>query len=1047
MSIAKEKYQAHNAGHTVIAYAESTKNIITGGNDGVIRVFPPCEKGLILTPKSIESYQTGTRWIAVNKGKFAVASEDNSVCLYNIKEKKFENILYRCTLPARCVDFTADGSKIAIASEYEEFGIIKVEMPIHIVNMLNPKEVYHLKENTDSVKAASTGCDGSIRIWDLRHGEARHFQNIFGQIPIAEPDERQFPIAWHPSSKFFVLPGWLNEIVKVTKADGKWKYETIFKDAHTKAICVLQWSHNGKYLATAGLDSQLNVWEVKSQQPSWRYRTETPVTSLVWISNKTIAYADGMGVLRVWNPFGDELSEHESEQEETTLIEDESKEVSDDDASDEEEIKKKFKKTKIDYDEDNKMIEDEYFLDDFVVGDDEEGTSTKLDKSLNEKPQVNVISFDMPKPFHPGATPFRNKQRYLGCNLYGFVSSLDSDTHSTVLVSFVDQTVNRTYHFQDIYSFSMSCIGLHGVLHAAKSSEGNNPVISYKYIGSVADKCEWHMDLPLDEDIIGIALSAKGPIVATEAGFVRFFDNTGIQTEIFHLKSIVCMAAQGDFAIFVNGVEGNLYNVTTRSFIIQTGRLPIDSKSRLTWVGFAQEGYPVIYNSEGLLSILYMVRTPNQCRWVPVLNTKQLPQSRANLITYWPVGLSGNSFRCVICKKGEKYPPYPLPSVDEVILQIPILHLEKTNCQLEEKCVSWIIITKIMRTRIRTDFEYQEAEANGELDSRKEEFRKKTLENDKQVLQLVLTALKENKLERAFSLTTMLGSDKGIDGAIMIAEQRNLLALADRIRLFKDTKKQQEQNQANNVPQQVYSAISTTIRENFQETTKPCNLNHNSISNGSSTYKSSLKRTHHDSSEPEEAPKIPPKHETSSSSPSIFKKKFSEKKAKIAKENPIAKMAHMDPEKMKNLFPPSKSKENPQKSSLTSIAEDDKIPKNKKQSTLFGYNGKKEDKDAKDADNNNQSKITNQHDNEKDNDNSDVYDDTQMDIDHQNSEEKSKSPEDTNNHDDDKALMVCVNPNNNTDKDTTTNSGSGSSSIDPNNMKSSQLDMFKFHGK
>ncbi|CAG8470293.1 5861_t:CDS:10 [Ambispora leptoticha] len=960
MSAAKEKYQAHNAGHTVVAYAKSTKNIITGGNDGVIRVFPPCEKGLIVTPKSIESYQAGTRWIAVNRGKFVVASEDNSVCLFNIKEKKFETILYRCTLPARSVDFTADGSKIAIASEYEGFRITN-EMAIHIVNMLNPKEVYHLKENTSSVKAVafdpmggflvSTGCDGSIRIWDLRHGEARHAQNIYGQIPMTEPDERHFPIAWHPSSKFFVVPGWLSDIIKVTKIDEKWKHENIFKD----------WSPNGKYLATAGLDSQLNVWEIKSQQPSWRYRTETPVTSLVWISNKTIAYVDGVGVLRVWNPFGDEFSEYENE-------------------------------------EDNKMIEDEYFLDDFVVsdGDDE-------DKRLNEKPQANVISVDMPKPFHPGATPFRNKQRYLGCNIYGFVSSLDSDTHSTVLVSFIDQTINRSYHFRDIYNFSMSCIGPHGVLHAAKSSEGNNAVISYKYIGGVSSKCEWNMNLPLEEDLIGkqsIALSAKGPIVATEAGFVRFFDNTGIQTDIFHLKSIICMAAQGDYAIFISGIEGK-----TQSFIIQTGRLPIDSKSQLMWVGFAQEGYPAIYNSDGLLSILYMVHIPNQCRWVPVLDTKQLPQSRANLITYWPVGLSGNTFRCIICKRGEKYPPYPLPSIDEITLQIPILHLEKTNCQIEEK---------IIRTRIMTDFEYQEAEARGELDSRKEEFRKKTLENDKPILQLVLNAFKEHNLERAYSLATMLGSDKGIDGAIMIAEQRNLLALADRIRLFKDEKKQREQSQVNNDTQPVYTVIST-IQERCQETTKLCNLDHN-LSNDSNMYKSSLKRTHHESSEPEEASKVAPKHETSlPSSSSIFKKKSSEKKGKIAKDNPIAKMAHMDPEKMKNLFQPVKSKENSQKASLTSIAENDKIPKNKKQSTLFGYSGKKEDKDAKD--NNDQSKITSQQGKEKDNDNDGGHDDSPMDIDQHNSEEKTKFLEDINKNDDEASTK-----------------------------SSSQLDMFKFHG-
>lgn len=111
---------------------------------------------------------------------------------------------------------------------------------------------------------------------------------------------------------------------------------------------------------------------------------------------------------------------------------------------------------------------------------------------------------------------------------------------------------------------------------------------------------------------------------------------------------------------------------------------------------------PAMYDSNGLLSILDRFRRPSQARWVPILDTTTLTRRQGKDESYWPVGVSGTFFMCLILKvlsssyclcsahllhlQGrEAYPGFPRPLIQELELQIPLLNLNIPQGQMEER--------------------------------------------------------------------------------------------------------------------------------------------------------------------------------------------------------------------------------------------------------------------------------------------------------------------------------------------------------------------------
>ena len=91
----------------------------------------------------------------------------------------------------------------------------------------------------------------------------------------------------------------------------------------------------------------------------------------------------------------------------------------------------------------------------------------------------------------------------------------------------------------------------------------------------------------------------------------------------------------------------------------------LSADDSVTWVGFSQEGDPVVAFLSGPLYVLKRSSSTSQggrghC-WMPVFNFKQHLSSKSDRI--WIVGLAGKQLRAIYCKASKFPAQLPKPIV------------------------------------------------------------------------------------------------------------------------------------------------------------------------------------------------------------------------------------------------------------------------------------------------------------------------------------------------------------------------------------------------
>lgn len=385
------------------------------------------------------------------------------------------------------------------------------------------------------------------------------------------------------------------------------------------------------------------------------------------------------------------------------------------------------------------------------------------------------------KAFQPGSTPSTNSRRYLAFNLLGTICSADSETHSTIDVSFHDKS-RRAFHFTDHYNYSIAVLGEFGAAFACESAASTPSTIYFRPSDSVMNSGDWTIQLNGTESAKSIAVTKWGVVVATDLNYLRFYSYGGLQTKIRCLPGPVVSMAGSDRFLFVVYHSGSVLHGEQamscmlldldRKVTLVKDRLPISPGSQLKWIGFSDKFLPMSYDSSGVLRGLFM---SEDAAWVPLLDVRiALPNKQQD--TCWCLGVSDGLFMFVLCKGSDGVPSFPTPLINEISLQVPFSSLDVSGVQYEE-------------TWYRKSIFYQEDISQQGINYLDDDSKRmQETEMDKAALHLVLAACKNEKSQRALDVCSLFHSMKSFEGAIKLAIHHHLPALAEKMNAIKETR-------------------------------------------------------------------------------------------------------------------------------------------------------------------------------------------------------------------------------------------------------------------
>ena len=180
-----------------------------------------------------------------------------------------------------------------------------------------------------------------------------------------------------------------------------------------------------------------------------------------------------------------------------------------------------------------------------------------------------------------------------------------------------------------------------------------------------------------------------------------------------------------------------------------------------------------MYDSAGILSVLDRFRRPMQGRWIPILDTNTLARRQGKDESYWPIGLSGTLFMCLILKGREEYPAWPRPLVQELEVQLPMLNLHEPQGLEEEKYTRDSILLGWNKDALVDAVLTTDEIAKGELSL------------DKGLIKLMQTAIKADQLQRAHDIVRLMHHSTSLDMALKMAQFYHLLGLEEKIKEWK----------------------------------------------------------------------------------------------------------------------------------------------------------------------------------------------------------------------------------------------------------------------
>lgn len=739
----------HLKGRTSLAYGGGGKYLFTTGENMLVRRF---RQGSADEPDVLDLERRTGRCVAAHGSRLAVCCDDGGAELYDVESLEPTGALVRATLPLHAITFSGDGQYIAVVGD----DCSKVVRTLDIADVSRVDgDVKHISFHPRRPRIVCASLlGGTVRVLDLDHGPLAEIEAVIPAVSSVD-DERTSAAAWRPCGDALALPTKTFEIALVRA--GEWLPHAHLR-GHQNALTTLEWSPNGRYLASAARDGTLRIWDIaqrsevrsvelqNAQQLEWHPTANE--LSVVTSRGQLYVLADAVPV-DLPPPAGDVFPYAQNAQEAPNTAPTSSGGAAAAAVSDEELFVSENADVETDADTAPAV------------------SAVAAEQSRRAAPPAKRARIDAElaaqTPFQTGATPWADDRRYLCMSQLGYVwTTRQSSAHHTVTVTFFDQSAHREYHFQDADKFDLAALSRDAVA-LANSRTGK---LAVRFHASAADN--WELELgALDRGVRCLALSSDTLVLFTKGGFMRAYALYGAPLAVQRVGVVVACAAYANDVLFVQQPADNTYTYTfediAQAKIYQkSDTLEIGPHARLTHLFFSDSGEPCAMDSSQVLATLVRSRVAGQARWVPVFSD---PQPDPELkTTFWPLGVFENKLACVLLRGQKTMPGFPLPVTDEFDLHIPGL----------EGFESQYLVGRAM-------FQQMQDRADTDANIDPEYLADLSIELDKLLLRQFQAACEQQRISRALQIAQLFSVDESLRAAAQIASAYRHAQLAERI--------------------------------------------------------------------------------------------------------------------------------------------------------------------------------------------------------------------------------------------------------------------------
>lgn len=275
-----------------LAYSPDGKSIAVSSGDGQIQLWDLSSREELFTLSGHKGPVTGLAF-SPDGSRLASSSEDDTAKIWGLQTRKVIHDLKGHTDDVSGVAFSPDGNRLVTGS-YDGTARVwdAVTGELLLTFAGHGSGVLAAQFSPDGTRIASAGDDVKVRVWDSATGQEIYQLTDF--LSFANGG------VFSPDGKLLATNGGLDPKLW-DAATG----ELLFRLPGATAISaqLAAFSPDGKYVAVAGQDGSVFIWDTSTGQQYLTFSTGTPVDSQIEFSpdGKFLATGNRDGAVRLWD--------------------------------------------------------------------------------------------------------------------------------------------------------------------------------------------------------------------------------------------------------------------------------------------------------------------------------------------------------------------------------------------------------------------------------------------------------------------------------------------------------------------------------------------------------------------------------------------------------------------------------------------------------------------------------------------------------------------------------------------------------------------------